>query len=152
LRGGNGIKRSLFVAGKTSLTEPRDDEGGLSLSYGAPAERETGSGMRLGDVYATLVGSTPLAAQLMLHANIGWTGSHQNSRNTTRWSAALEHAVSEKLHLTAEAFADDHDHRPWLQIDVLQKVGERLSLNGSYGRQFTGSGARAITLGFVVAL
>ena len=149
LRDGGDTKRSLLVAGKTALTDARDDGGGLSLAYGAPAVHEAGAGTHLGDVYATLAGSIPVAARFMLHGNLGWTGSHGNSPNTTRWAAALEYAGGVGLHLGAEAFADDHDHRPWLQIDASQKVGERMSLNASIGRQLQGSGARAVTLGVV---
>jgi hypothetical protein len=152
LRQGDGTKRSLFIGGKTSLTEARDDHGGLSLAYGAPAVHEAGAGTHLGDLYATLAGSTPLAAELMLHMNLGWTGSHENSPHTTRWAAALDRGYSDSLHLAVETFADDHDHRPWLQLDASQKLGESMSLNASYGRQSHRTGARAVTLGFIVAL
>lgn len=147
---GADTTRSLLLAGKTALIEPRDDGPGLSIAYGAPAERAAGSPTRIGDVFATLAGTLPVGTGLLLHGNLGWTGSHPSASNTTRWALAFEQVVGQDLHLVAETFADDHDHRPWLQAGVSTALGERLSINASYGRQVRGAGAQAITLGFVV--
>jgi len=142
--------RSVLVAGKTSLTEPREDSAGLSIAYGAPAERTAGSPTRMGDAFVTLACTLPLTAKLLTHANLGWTGSHDNRSNTTRWALALESAVRDNLSLVAETFADDHDRKPWLVAGLSQKLGENISINASYGGQTRGAGRRTSTLGFIV--
>ena len=142
--------RSVLVAGKTSLTGPSEDGAGLSIAYGAPAERTAGSPTRMGDAFATLAGTLPLTAQLLTHANVGWTGSHGNRSNTTRWALALEWALRDNLSLVAETFADDHDRKPWLAAGVSQKLSDTTSINASYGGQTRGAGRHTGTVGFTV--
>ena len=101
-------------------------------------------------LYATLATTAPLTTTLSTHLNLGWTGAVHPHCSTTRWAFALEQAVTDDLHLVAEAFADDRGRWPWLQAGGWAALNRQVSLNASYGRKTHGSGASALTLGVTV--
>lgn len=146
----DGHGDALTLAGKTSMTGPREESTEWSLAYGATALRTTGFETHMDQLYATLAATAPLTATLSTHLNLGWTGAVHPHCNTTRWALALEQAVRDDLHLVAEAFADDRSRWPWLQAGGWVALNRQVSFNGSYGRKTHGGGASALTLGVTI--
>ncbi|MFG6456985.1 hypothetical protein [Roseateles sp. BYS96W] len=140
----------LTLAGKTALAAGQQGAAEWSVAYGAVLRRAAGQHLPLDQSYVTLVRTVPLTPRLSAHVNLGWTGVRQPHGNTTRWAMALEQAASDDVHLVAEAFADDHDQRPWLQAGFWASVTPKVSVNASYGRHTGADRARALTLGVTV--
>lgn len=146
---GEGHVDTLGLAGKTSLASVGDTVA-WSLAYGAIVRRASRTAVQMDQLYATLAGSIQLTDSLVTHLNVGWTEASHPHCQTRRWAVAIDGALTDDLHLVAEAFADGIDRRPWVQGGVSASVNKQLSFNASYGRHARDHGARALTLGVTV--
>lgn len=145
--------RSWTLAGKTRLVDGGDDAPSWTLAWGL-GQHDDGSGAGLRTDQASLNGvvSWPLAKDLHLHGNLGWSHSRVAHQSRTSWAVALEHATTDSLDLMGELFDDDRSRAPWLQLGLRWAVvPERLWLDASQGWQGGGTRARAFTLGLRLA-
>lgn len=155
VQAGDTQVQALQLAGKSRLwpraaVEATEADAGaeLALAYGLVLNRPRQASAHWTEAYALLAASLPLASGWKTHLNLGWSGSREARANTTTWAAALEWAPREGLSLSAEAFANDRERRPWRQLGISQALGEQLSINASLGRQ--GRTTHALTVGLTV--
>lgn len=97
-------------------------------------------------VFVGLAGSSPLAAGLTGHLNLGHLDNRADRQRSTWWAVALEAAASGTVDLGAECYGDDRE-RAWLGVGLRWAATPALSLGASAATQAGGSRARLFTLG-----
>lgn len=135
------------LVGKTALL-PREGEGlGLTLAWGLGWQRLPGSSWKHEDSALNLVATRSFADRFTAHANLGWTRSESERRNSTTWNAALEWSATDRLDAMGEVYGDNRG-RPWLGLGARHAFGERLSVDASWSVQNDRPRVRLWTVGF----
>lgn len=145
---GGNTDQGLRLGGKTALNEAAAGQPAFALAWELAAARPTGGSFSLEDTSALAVTSLKLRPALQLHANLGWSHSRSQKRNSTLWAVAVEQAASDRLDLMAEVHASDRDRAPWVAAGLRWAlVPDKLSIDASAGLQASSTRARRVTLG-----
>lgn len=147
--------RELALNGKTLLTSAAwaDGDAQLTLAWSL-SHRHVETVWRRSSAGVILVGSLPLTRDLTLHANLGHQRDEMQGRRSTTWALAVEHGgfgEGGRWQPMAEVFGDDRG-RPWANAALrVALLPDRVFVDASYGRQFSGPRARLKTAGFKLA-
>ena len=137
------------LVGKTALL-PREGGGlGLTLAWGLGWQRMPGSSWRHEDSALNLVATRTFADRFTAHANLGWSRSESERRNTTTWNTALEWSATDRLDLMGEVYGDDRA-RPWLGVGARYAISERLTVDASWTVQNNTPRPKLLTVGVKV--
>jgi len=145
----------LALGGKTQLlsTPWRDGDAQLSLAWSL-AHRHVDTVWRRSGATVVLVASAPLLPEWTVHANLGHQRDELARRRNTIWALAAEHnglGDAGRWQPMAEVFGDDRGQR-WVNAGLRFALQpERLSIDGSLGRQLGGAKVRLASIGFKLA-
>jgi hypothetical protein len=137
------------IGGKTGLVERTDGQTGLTLAWGAGAERAPGGSLKHESSFLNLVATREFVPGLTGHANLGWSRSESARANSTTWNLALEQTLGSGVDVMGELYGDDRS-TPWLGLGLRWAVTEQLSLNMSWATQHETPRTRLWTVGFKV--
>lgn len=150
-RGADGRSDALAVVGKTWLRELTDAQTGLTVAYAFTSGRAAGGSYRYQATEVKAVVSSPLAADWLLHANLGVARDRTERRSSTIWSAAIERTGIGPFDLMAEAFGDDRQ-APWWNTGLRYTAIDRcLFLDASYGARMQTGRRKLVTVGLKYA-
>ncbi len=144
---------SLALTGKTALRKLTETQAGFTLAYSAVGARLPGQGFKHESTAFSLVVSTPVEKELLLHGNLGWSRSQSERVNMTTWALALERTdVVEGLDVGAEIHGDDRAAGAFLGCGARYAVmPEKLFVDLSYARQSAGPRGTVATVGIKIA-
>lgn len=146
-----GRANALVLNGKTA-SAAREDGAAFALAWALTDASSPGHGRRLEQAFVNGVATLPLDPRTRLHANLGVARERSSSSTTTSWALAVESALTERVDLMAESFANDHDHSPWLQVAARWALRPgRWFVDASWGVQASAGRPKAVTLGLKLA-
>ena len=105
--GGEGFYSGSYVQAKALLRAPAPDAFGFGFIVGAnrfPAQ-EAHRGYE--NAYVTVPASAYVGNATLAHLNLGWSHDRLLDRDTTTWGVALEHALTPRYTVLAEAFGEN---------------------------------------------
>jgi hypothetical protein len=135
------------LAGKTNWIELRDAQTGVGLAYGLAWARAPGNARAFDTTVVNLIASREIGPSLLVHANLGTLHSRLAGLQSTTWGLATEWSISAAVTLSGEAFGDDRS-RPWVSTGAHWTLGERLSVNASFGVETEKPRVRQFSVGF----
>lgn len=139
------------LSGKTWLREPGDEQTGVTLAYALRGEKAPAESFKHESTALAAVISSPLAKDLRLHANLGWSRSQADRQNSTTWALALEATGDGGLDFGAEIYGDDRA-AAWLGVGARYALRpQKLFVDFSWAVQTNGARAKLGTLGLKLA-
>jgi hypothetical protein len=136
-----------ILGGKVGLLPRREGSTGVTLAWGLTAEKSAGESMRHEGSTIAVVATRELADGLLGHGNLGWARSERERQSRGTWNLAAEWAAGEGLDLMAEVYGEERA-KPWHGAGVRYAIGQRLSVNASYGVHRETPRTTLWTLGF----
>ncbi len=128
--------RTVTLGGKTGLNTPAKDGPAWALAWGLVGHKANGGHFKHETTYVNGVLTQPLAGELKLHANLGWSRGQSTQQNTVGWQLALEQGLGGGIEVMGELFANQRDHSPWLQFGLRwAALPDKLFVDTSYGWQ-----------------
>ena len=150
---GIGYRTQLAFAlsGKTWLRELTDEQTGVALAYAVGGEKAPGRSFRHENTALAAVASSPVAKDLLLHANLGWSRSQAERLTSTTWALALERTGDGGLDVGAEIYGDDRS-AAWLGVGARWALRQqKLSVDFSWAVQTDSARAKLVTIGLKLA-
>lgn len=139
------------LSGKSWLRELTDERTGVALAYAVGGEKVPGGGFKHEATALAAVVSSPVAKDLLLHANAGWSRPESARLNSTIWALALERTGAAGLDVGAEVYGDDRT-APWLGVGARYGLSaEKLFVDVSWAVQADSARTRLITVGLKLA-
>jgi len=139
------------LSGKTWLRALGDDRTGVALAYAVGGERAPGGGFKRESTALAAVASSPVAKDLLLHANVGWSRSQAQRLNSTTWALALERTGDNGLDVGAEIYGDDRA-AAWLGVGARYALRpQKLFVDSSWAVQTNSARAKLVTVGLKFA-
>lgn len=138
-------------SGKHWLRELTDEQTGVTLAFSVSGEKAPGARFKHESTALSAVVSSPLAMNLLLHANVGWSRSQAERLNSTTWALALERTGAAGLDFGAEVYGDDRA-APWLGVGARYALrAEKLFVDVSWAAQANSARAKLVTVGLKLA-
>lgn len=139
------------LSGKTWLRELTDEQTGVALAYAVGGEKAPGRSFRHENTALAAVASSPVAKDLLLHANLGWSRSQAERLTSTTWALALERTGDGGLDVGAEIYGDDRS-AAWLGVGARWALRpQKLSVDFSWAVQTDSARAKLVTIGLKLA-
>jgi hypothetical protein len=139
------------LSGKTWLRELGDDRTGVVLAYAVGGEKAPGGSFKHESTALAAVVSSPVAKDLLLHANLGWSRSQAGRLNSTTWALSLERTGDSGLDVGAEIYGDDQA-AAWLGVGARYTLRpQKLFVDFSWAAQTNSARAKLVTVGLKLA-
>lgn len=131
-RSAEARSQTLTLEAKTTLAERGEGRIGWAIALAVGAERSNG-GWRHSEHSLTLEATYLLGSTWLVEAKLGAARERLDRRDSLRWTAAVEHALSERIEVRAEIEGDDRG-RPLAGLALkLTLWPEDLKLKLGYG-------------------
>lgn len=142
---------AAVLSGKSWLRELGDEQTGVALAYAVGGEKAPGGSFKHESTALAAVVSSPVAKDLLLHANLGWSRSRAGRLNSTTWALALERTGDSGLDVGAEIYGDDRAPA-WLGIGARYALcPQKLFVDFSWAVQTNSARAKLVTVGVKLA-
>lgn len=150
-RDGESRADALALVGKTALREFTETQAGVVVAYRLAGARAKGGSFKHEATELRAVLSAALAADWLVHGNLGAARDEAAKQTSTIWSAALERTGVGPFDLLAEFFGDDRA-APWWNTGLrYTAIAQRLFFDASYGAQLRGGRPKLLTVGLKFA-
>lgn len=139
------------LSGKSRLHELTDEQTGVALAYAVGGEKAPGRSFKHESTALAAVVSWPVAKDLLLHANLGWSRSQAERLTSTTWALALERAGDSGLDVGAEIYGDDRA-AAWLGVGARYALRpQKVFVDFSWAVQTNSARAKLVTVGLKLA-
>lgn len=145
-RGGDVRGQTLALEAKTTLAERGEGRIGWALALAVGAEKAGGGSWRHSEYALSLEATYSLGATWLIEAKLGAQRERLDRRDSVRWAAAIEHALSERLELRAQIEGDDRG-RPLAGLALKVSLWpEDLKLKLAYDKRWGPQAERRMSL------
>lgn len=128
-------EEAIELEGKTSLRDSGETGIGWAIAYGIGTERVAGSPRQRSGQFVAVEATLRPGSAWLVEGRLGSARDRPASRDSTRWSLAVEHALNDALEALAEVGGDDRG-RPQASIGVRYAIWPELGqLELSYGAE-----------------
>lgn len=140
----------LAIEGRTTLRERRDGAFGASIAYGVQAERSVASSWRRNGQFVELELTRQLGTVWFFDARLGTARDRPSRRDSTLWSLAVEHSLTEAFEMRVEVGGDDRQRPLWVAGLRYAFWPDRALISLDYGARAGAERERRWSLGVTV--